>query len=460
MRKQDSDTICAIATPRGDGGIAVLRLSGSNALNIGRKCCRFLPEDIESHRVYFGNFRKPKDGEILDEVLVTYFAKGRSFTGDETLEISCHGGEFLSGELLSELVLAGARLAEPGEFTYRAFMNGRLNLPQAESVLELIQSRSARAAASALKNLKGEFSRAVTEVEDQLLWILANSEANIDFAAEDIEVASTEQIVSALKNVRESIDQLIAGYKQGKFLKEGLHVAILGPPNVGKSSLLNAILKEEKAIVTDRPGTTRDEVEGRKHINGVEVLFTDTAGLRETDDQVERLGIAKSLRRLSNSDLVLWVVDLSLDGDFYNFGAVGEIPKDRVVIVGNKVDCVHDWKSLEGFYNQCRERGWKAIAISAMEGTGLKDLESHLSEMLADQLHDKGSRTGLVRHYELLLKAKSAVVAGLNQLEQDSSPEFLVFEVQSALTSIQEILGKRFDDEVLDRVFKEFCLGK
>ena len=285
---KDKDTICASITAPGQAGISVVRVCGPTSEDITRKLCSFLPPRPESHRVYYGIAQAAPKGPALDEVLVTYFRSGRSFTGDETFEISCHGNQVIVSELLSALCAGGARMAERGEFTYRAFMNGRIDLVQAESVLDLIQSRSKRAVQAAVRQLQGGFSIRLREMLGELTWILANLEANIDFSSEDIEVAAQSVLADRTEALLVTVGALLAQQSQGRILKSGFQVALAGRPNAGKSSLLNALLEEERAIVTEVPGTTRDMVEGEISIDGYNVTLVDTAGWRETDDRVEK----------------------------------------------------------------------------------------------------------------------------------------------------------------------------
>ncbi|MEZ4870987.1 MAG: tRNA uridine-5-carboxymethylaminomethyl(34) synthesis GTPase MnmE [Bdellovibrionales bacterium] len=335
--ERDHDTICAVATAPGVGGIAVIRLSGSIADQVIRKSCPFIPNPTESHRVYYGFLIDPISSEEVDEVLVTYFQKGKSFTNEETYEISCHGGQVVSQNILDILIQSGARLAEPGEFTYRAFMSGRIDLVQAESVLQLIDSQSKKSARLSLRQLKGQLSNQLRVIETEMTEILAHLEANIDFAAEDIEIKSNLYLSEKASAIETQLAELLKTYQQGRIINSGLKVALIGLPNVGKSSLMNTLVGEERAIVTDVPGTTRDIVESRTLINGVVVEFVDTAGLRSTEDKVEKLGIQRTQVALREADLVFVVVDLACPAlpELQYFDGLDD---QQFILVGNKLD--------------------------------------------------------------------------------------------------------------------------
>lgn len=460
---RDDQTICAIATPPGTGGIAVIRVSGESALEISKNVCLFLKgKRIQSHTVHYGTLRSADGNEEVDEVLVSYFASGKSFTGEETIEISCHGSQHIAGRILKELIVSGARLAEPGEFTYRAFMSGRIDLVQAEGVLELIESQSQRASQLALRQLKGEQSRELSEIENSLTWILAHLEANIDFAAEDIEVASTEVLKNRLQESLQSIDDILATYAIGKAITQGLHVALVGKPNAGKSSLLNALLDEDKAIVTDVAGTTRDIVEGEIWIEGYKIQLHDTAGLRAASDQIESLGIDKTKAAIEKMDLTLLVIDPEDDISSLEIEALKRPVEDEsVAILFNKSDIVSNSIDYKKWIRDRFEKDIEFFVVSAVNRQGLDKLKGALLERMTRLIPDVGSAAiSNSRHYELLRQSQDFAQRGFNLLVEAESPEFIAFELQSSLVAIQEILGKKFDDEVMDKVFSEFCLGK
>lgn len=434
----EDDSICAVATPPGHGGIGVIRLSGEGSERIIRPLCGFLPESLESHKVYYGMLQN--EGEELDEVLVSFFEQGRSFTGDETFEISFHGNPLIGKQILRALIEKGARPAAPGEFTYRAFMNGRIDLTQAEAVLSLIESRSEQAGKQALRQVCGSLKQELAGIEEALTLSLAHMEANLDFAAEDIVIEQDSITIERLAAVKAELDTIISGYRRGRLLNHGYKVAIVGSPNVGKSSLLNRVLGEDKAIVTNVPGTTRDIVTGELNIDGYLVSFSDTAGLRKTTDQVEQIGIEKTRSEIQDADLIWFVDEPNLPGESLQMD-------ERGLRVRNKSDI-------------SRTPDFEGISVSAKTGEGIDQLLADLKGRLIEQGEESAPALLQSRHYELLSKSREAVDRGLALLKESSSPEFVIAETQEALSFVMEVLGKRFDDEVMDRVFKEFCLGK
>ena len=434
----EEDSICAIATPPGHGGIGVIRLSGEDAHQFILPLCSFLPETLESHKVYYGLLKN--NDEALDEVLVTYFQKGRSFTGDETFEISFHGNPLIGKQILRALIEKGARAAGPGEFTYRAFMNGRIDLTQAEAVLSLIESRTELAGKQALRQVCGSLKEELAFVEEALTLSLAHMEANLDFAAEDIVIEQDNVTIDRLSAVKTDLDRILSGYKRGKLLNHGFQVAIVGAPNVGKSSLLNRLLGEDRAIVTDVPGTTRDVVTGDMIMDGYMVSFSDTAGIRETTDVVEQIGIEKTRTELENADLIWLLEEPGQPADEVGFD-------EKCVRIRNKSDLATS-AEFSGF------------SISAKTGDGIEALLEELRTRLIEQGEESSPALLQSRHFELLSDSSAALERGLNLLRESASPEFVIAEIQDSLQFVMEVLGKRFDDEVMDRVFKEFCLGK
>jgi tRNA modification GTPase len=458
----DEETICALSTAPGTGGIAVIRVSGDRALEITKKLCRFLPVPAESHRAYFGICRHQSNGEPIDEVVATYFAEGRSFTGEETVEISCHGSQVISAALLKELVQGGARVARRGEFTYRAFMNGKLDLVQAESVLSLIESQNQNAAKVALRQLQGRLSADFGVVENELTWVLAHLEASIDFSTEGLETVSTSVLVDRTSRLAAHIDELLKSYSKGRQIREGLQVALVGRPNVGKSSLLNALLKEDRAIVTAEAGTTRDLVEGQLSFHGVPVTFVDTAGLRETENEVEKIGIARSLRAMESADLVFYIIDATQEGwldDVVNYVAE---KKNQAYFLFNKSDLDQSGELKKAVMKSTENLAiaGRLFWISAVSSDGLAAIENLVGALTKDLGNESSNVVTQARHVELLEKMRTCLQAAVGLMKDDASPEFIAFELQEAIRAIHELLGKEFDEQVIDRIFKEFCLGK
>lgn len=471
---RDKDTICAVSTPHGVGGISIIRISGPNTLSIVSKLCTFLPAHPESHKVYFGNLKNYQSGDEIDEVLATYFRQGRSFTGEEVIEISCHGNPLICQVILRQLVQLGARPADRGEFTYRAFMNGKLDLVQAESVLSLIESQSAEAAKLALRQLKGTLSEKLEEVEDDMTWILAHAEASIDFSTEGIDVVDYSIVQTRLQKVETTLSDLVSTFKVGRLLKDGFRVVLTGLPNVGKSSLLNLFLEDERAIVTDIPGTTRDVIHGDTSFEGVKFTFVDTAGLRDqTTDLVERIGIQKSYEAQNESDAVFFVFDVEKGMSPEEIHILNSLDPKKTYILANKTDRLSESSHLSAvetsigsskfFQNASDPQDIfkrRVFFVSALDKKARSRVLSELVKELAEMQIENTVLISNARHYENLKRALENTQRSQALVSQGLGSEFLALELKEALIAIHETLGKRFDDQIMDRVFKEFCIGK
>ncbi len=447
LLSRETLTIASTITPPGLGGVSVIRVSGKQALNNVRKIASFLPESPESHRIYYGYLKDTKGEEKLDEVLISYFAEGKSFTGEESLEISHHGNPTLSKMILKELQACDISLAQPGEFTFRAFINQRIDLVQAEAVLDLIEAKSSRAAKVALKQLEGGFSKQLEECEQELLGVMAHLEANLDFAQEDIVIESSQSLAARLSEILNVVDNLLSKAEVSKSLRESFDIALVGEPNVGKSSLLNALCEKDLAIVSEQAGTTRDIVFGEMFLNGHIIHFFDTAGLRDTEDAIENLGIARAKDKMENSDLVFHLVDAQK--------ALKDMPAPKGHLLINKCD-----ELSKAEYSQLDEKYPSALLVSAKTGLNLESIRAHISARLENLSLDETPVILQARHLEAFSSMKTALEKGIELLKEDSSSEFVISEIQEALMRLFEVRGKRFDDEILDRVFKEFCLGK
>lgn len=471
---RDKDTICAVSTPHGVGGISVIRVSGPQTLSLVSKVASFLPTHPESHKIYYGNLISVESGDEIDEVLVSYFKNGRSFTGEEVVEISCHGSPVICQAVLNQLIQLGMRAAEPGEFTYRAFMNGKLDLVQAESVLSLIESQSQQAAKLALRQLKGSLSKKLEIIEDEMTWILAHAEASIDFATEGIKVVEDDVVQVRLSKIQSHLQELVSTFKVGKLLKDGFHIVLTGLPNVGKSSLLNLFLEDERAIVTEIPGTTRDVIHGDTTYKGVKFTLIDTAGLRdETADLVERIGIQKSYEAHQESDAVFFVFDVEKGLSSEELQVLNTLDPQKTYILGNKIDRVNEAPSVSVLRAQLAESKFfqkisdiqtfftrRVFFVSALDK---KARSLVLEEMIVEVSDLQRENTVLVsnaRHFENLTRALENTSRSKSLVDQGMGAEFLALELKEALIAIQETLGKRFDDQIMDRVFKEFCIGK
>lgn len=457
------DTIAAIGTPIGKGAIGIVRISGKRALEILRELFRTKSgkrmEKFEERKMYYGVV-VDKFEEPIDEVLAVYMKGPRSFTGEDVVEIHSHGGIVVVRKILREVLKRGARLAEPGEFTMRAFINGKIDLTQAEAINELIEAKSEIEAKIALKQLEGNLSKKIEKLRDGLLELKAYIEAAVDFPEEEVELLEEGKVREKITEISEDIKRLIESYREGKIIREGIKVAIVGRPNVGKSSLLNALLKEERAIVTEIPGTTRDIIEETITLKGVPLRLIDTAGIRETSEKVERIGIERSLEKLKEADVVLFVVDGSKGLTEEDVKIYEKLKGRRDVIVvinkkdlGLKVKC-SDLKEFE-----------RCVEVSAKEESGIERLtEKILDLVMIEPEAVLGKEEPLItseRQKELLEKAKKALERVLKSLDEGfESPEFLSIDLDEALEKLGMIVGKVTTEDMFDIIFSRFCIGK
>ena len=456
---RDQDTVFALSTPPGRGGLAVLRISGDIALEVSKRHCKFLPKTPETHRVFYGFFRSAMNEEI-DEVLVSYFAHGKSFTGEETIEISCHGSPVIVSTICEELLQSGCRNAERGEFTYRAFVNGKIDLVQAESVLDLIESKSKSAARMATRLLKGELSSKFLRLENDLTWMLANMEADIDFSTEDIQPFDFGQLISFAENSLNRVESLIESFKKGRSLSKGMSLVIVGRPNSGKSSLLNTLIDENRAIVTDVAGTTRDLIQAEFQVDGVLVSVTDTAGLHETENVVEKIGIKKTKEAAETADVILLVVDTSDRKEIANqLILLQPSESQKIMVLGNKID-LSGIDEIDFQKIICNVPAAEGLRISVKTGENIDKLNALIKREVHELLVDDAPLVLSSRQFEKLMKIRESVEKTISLLKENASPEFTSFELQCGLRAAQELLGKVYDDQVMDRVFQEFCIGK
>lgn len=466
LLKRDQETVCALSTPAGTGALALVRISGPRALSISRAVAPFLPEKPESHRAYFGRLVSAGSSAAFDEALVTYFAPGRSFTGEETLEFSTHGSPAIVQELLKSLVASGAVIAERGEFTFRAFMNGRLDLVQAESVLSLIESQSKLSARQALRQLQGGLSSELENFESEITWALAHIEAGIDFSTEGLETVNPAELLSRLSLVEAGLQKWLDSYASGRILREGLRVVLMGRPNVGKSSLLNAVLDEEKAIVTAIAGTTRDLIEAPLVVKGVQIKMVDTAGLREAQDLVEKIGIERTQKATAEADLIFFVAEADVGLTVEEIHQLDLLDLKKIFLVVNKVDRPEEGEmarrtTLEKLQSSGLAVPEKMLFVSALDKRSAREaLIAALEEWISVFHIEDQSLLLQARHFERLSLAVRNLREGMRLVGSGLSPELAALELKEALLAVQEILGKHFDDQILDRVFKEFCIGK
>ena len=456
------DTIAAIATPVGAGGIGIIKISGPEALLIGRQVFQKSGplETTQSHHLYHGHIVESTTGNIVDEVLVSFMRAPTTYTREDVVEINCHSGFAVLDRILDLVTRAGARLAEPGEFTRRAFLNGRIDLTQAEAVLDLIQSKTRRSLDLAGEHLRGGLQTIITELRGHLLEILAVFEAAIDFPDEDLEISADEQLASRFRQqVQEPITQLLEYYEDGRILREGLAVIIAGKPNVGKSSLLNKLLRSNRALVTPVPGTTRDVIEESFSLRGIPLRLMDTAGLRQAEELVEKLGMEFTRERLAQADLVLFLLDRSTPlapEDLQIYKDIGNKPR---LMVLNKVDLeAHpDFAAIRDRFPE-----ETILETSALYGDGMEELKDAVFlSILGGRLDTETSVVAPnLRHKLCLERSLEAVNRGLELLDDQSSAELIAFEVQEALAHLGEIVGLTTTEDLLDQIFSRFCIGK
>ncbi|MFQ5673988.1 MAG: tRNA uridine-5-carboxymethylaminomethyl(34) synthesis GTPase MnmE [Nitrospinales bacterium] len=455
------DTIAAIATPPGEGGIGVIRISGGDSLSLALRLFRPAREiaerDMVPRRVYFGRVHDPRTGEGIDEALLTWFRAPGSYTREDVVEISVHGGVYITSRILRLVLDAGARLAAPGEFTRRAFLNGRIDLSQAEAVADLIHAASDKALQSALAQLQGALSGKLTAFYDNLMSVLAQLETTIDFPEEGLEFQQKTELLDQVRRVRESLEALIQSYRQGKIFREGARVALAGKPNVGKSSLLNTLLQEDRAIVTPFPGTTRDVLEEQVRIKDIHINIIDSAGLRADPEPVEEQGIARTRAALAQADLALVLFDGSQALDANDEILIREVKDKPCLIIINKCDLPEklDVKQLQA-------RLAEPIRISAKTPSGI--------HALIDEIHHRLVKTGTPprestvitreRHRELLVRAHQALLKTCRSIEEGLSEEFIAEDINDAVEALGMILGKTIEEDLLDKIFSEFCIGK
>ncbi len=519
---RDKDTICAVSTPNGIGGISVIRISGINALKIVQKSIKNPPKIIESHRVFLANFINSSSLVIIDEVCITAFLDGRSFTGEEVVEISCHGSPTICQLILDQLCFHGARVADRGEFTYRAFLNNRLDLIQAESVLSVIHSKSELSAKLALRQLKGDLSSKIKKLEDEILWCLAHIEASIDFSSEDIEIIQDHTLLNKLDIIETKIVELIHSFKFGKMISDGVQITLSGKPNTGKSSLMNLLLQSNRSIITDVAGTTRDVIKEDFLYEGIRFVLVDTAGIRnDTNDIIEKMGIERTFKEQNEAQINLVIFDFS---DYFNHSNLESITSfdqesfflfsnfdlDSTFLILNKIDLSFDPQQAEFLRNY-----WKKISEFSSKEDLLSDFcyrfkEPYLFEFIVSlfnylELHfnfktnkdliswiskhivfcstfDLTSRNYILntvtqswvtlsshidnisvtssRQKDSLMKCLHFIETSKLAVGNGLGHEFIALDLKEALLSIQSILGIVYDDQILDKVFKEFCLGK
>ena len=466
-------TIAAIATSPGESGIGIIRISGEESLNILNKIFYPVSKNLtpkDNHRQLIYGHIKDELGHIIDEVLAVYFPAPKTYTAEDVVEIDCHGGIVPLSNTLSLVLRCGANLAEPGEFTKRAFLNGRLDLTQAEAVIDVINSKTNSSFDVAMEQLRGRFSKEINEIRKEITDILVDIAVNIDYPDEDIELILYDKLEKELRSIKKKVDYLIDSSDTGRILREGLNVAIIGRPNVGKSSLMNAMLRESRAIVTEIPGTTRDTIEELINVRGIPVNLIDTAGIRSTDDVIEQIGIDKSKKSLESADLVIFMIDLTSEISAEDYDILNQVDKSKLLLLFNKADktariseadiasfargvhymitSVNDSKSVDEIENAIFEKAG---------GNLLLGKESETDKLAGSQ---KSNIVTNARHKNMLERAATSLGEAINAASGGIPLEFMEIDIRNAYEELGFITGDSVQDDVIDEVFSRFCLGK
>lgn len=458
---KEFDTIAAISTSLGEGGIAIVRVSGSSALKIVN--CIFMGknnkglDNIKTYTMRYGYIIERETNEILDEVIVSYMKGPRSFTAEDVVEINCHGGVTATNKILMEVIKAGARIAEPGEFTKRAFLNGRIDLSEAEAVIDIIRAKTDLSMKSAVMQSQGKVSIEIKNLREKLLEVIAHIEATVDYPEEDLEQATSHNVSNKLKQIIEALEKILKNAEQGKIIRDGLNTVIVGKPNVGKSSLLNALLSENRAIVTDIPGTTRDVIEEFISIEGIPIKIVDTAGIRKSNDVVEKIGVEKSIEKINEADLVILMLDLSREIDEEDQEIINYIKNKKSIIILNK-------KDLKQKLNLDKISGFQSdyiIKTSAFSGEGIENLKQGIKDLFFNgKIESKDILITNARHKEAIIKAKESCISALEALRNTDAIDLASIDIRNAWLNLGEITGDTLEENIIDKIFSKFCLGK
>lgn len=454
------DTIAAISTPAGEGGIGIVRLSGADAINIAGRIF-YSPKgkrlkDVPSRSVVYGFIVDPVSGKSVDEALVTVMRAPKTYTAEDVVEINCHGGMLPVKAILTLILREGARLAEPGEFTKRAFLNGRIDLAQAEAVIDIIKAKTDRAERLAMQQLEGRLSGRIKAFQEEIAELCSFIEAYIDFPEDEIEVLKKSEIISSIKKIDAGLEELSKGYDEGRFFREGVSAAIVGKPNAGKSSLLNTLLEKDRAIVTDMPGTTRDVIEDYLNIKGLPLRVMDTAGIRESHNLAEKEGVKRSLKAIDGADIVIAVLDASKPVDDSDMELLDKIAGKKTIILVNKCDVESpDFNVPEGAAN--------VIRCSALRGEGIGGLKEMIYSLCISSPAPVESEEPLVtniRHKHAIDRAAESLKASLDSLEKGEPLEITAMFLREALGHTGSIIGAVTTEDILNRIFANFCIGK
>ena len=456
----EQDTIAAIATPPGEGGVAIVRVSGVEAENIATRIftrSRGRNGRLKSHTLYHGRIRDPRSENVLDEVLLTIMRTPRSYTGEDVVEVHCHGGAFLVREILGVILSQGARQAEAGEFTKRAFLNGKVDLAQAEAVVDLIRARTTKGVELALNQARGELSKHIINLREELVDLMVQVEAAIDFPEEEIELLQRQPLMEKIRYLAGKLSAIADTYEWGRLFREGAKVCICGRPNVGKSSLLNALLGHERAIVTPVPGTTRDVVEESLNLNGLPVILWDTAGIRDTNDQIERLGVELSRQHLEHADVAIVVFDGTEPMAEEDKDILRSIGKKKHILAINKIDLA---RRLAVGDIASADNGSIICLLSAKSGVGIEPLKSNLRDLILEYKSEPSIAVTNVRHRSQLIRSAESLYAAVATLAAGLPPELAAVDLSEAGKALGEIIGIVTSEDILERIFENYCIGK
>ncbi len=459
---EEEDTIIALSTPVGRGALSVVRLSGADCLTMVNRIFSTRLEESDHRRAVIGEILSHSTKSLIDQCVVTYFRSPHSYTGEDMVEISCHCNQLIIDQVIQEFVNLGARIARPGEFTKRAFMNQKLDLSQAEAVASVIEAKSRQGLSISLRQLEGGLSRKVNDIKQAILDIASIVELNLDFDENDIQVYERKDVVRRAQNIISQIESLVHTYEYGKLLTEGIKILILGKPNVGKSSLLNAILEKDRAIVSEIPGTTRDYIEGYTHVEGIPIQIVDTAGIRETNDTIEDIGVQRALQHMESSDIVLAMFDIHkpLDNDDYRLIQYIELERNKlpILVVLNKLD-----RGIEqSTFQYLKKLGFEFVQISVKLGQNITEMNKLIKNKLVTDLSVEQEEVVVAnaRHRTALVNTKKSLLSLLKGLKTGIDEVILTTELQSALDYIGEIAGESTSEDVLNNIFNQFCVGK
>ena len=459
---REFDTICAIATPIGEGGIAIIRISGEKALEIADKI--FAPKskkdikDMKTYTMRYGTIVDLDTKDIIDDVILSYMKGPRSYTGENVIEVNCHGGVVATNRVLNQIVKAGARIAEPGEFTKRAFLNGRIDLSQAEATMDIIKAKTELSMKSAMMQSKGALSKEIGELRKYLLNVLALIEYAVDFTEDDEDIVDDDliaQIKDSITKTITRINSLLKNADEGKIIRDGLNIVIVGKPNVGKSSLLNSLLREKRAIVTDIPGTTRDIIEEYINLDGIPIKITDTAGIRDTEDTVEKIGVERSKEKIEEADLVILMLDTSRALDDEDRVIINAINDKKYIALLNKVDL--ECKLSEEVITSLN----RTIEISAKTGFGIENLKEEIKNLFFNgEIDSESLIISNTRHKQALYRSLEDCNLALEKINLNEYLDLISIYITSAMRALGEITGDELEEDLLNKIFSEFCCGK